>query len=374
MGYGDYMPGFNPAMAGGMPGMRGPYGQPSPQQGMGGIYSQPNMGQFANSANVFLQQYGMQEPTPDQINPYLFFGNTGAMANHPGIASAIDNGLSGLAFTQGSRTWGEGMSNVAQGILGSRQAHVQNYVNQYMRPLQMAGQLQEMQGTQAKIGLENAQAGYYNDKIEATRPVIDPWSGRVSTFDKAQGKWVTTDPPAGTMTHGSVNMYGADQRLAGQKYAVDLRKEANKSGKTQAERVANLREADEVENGGQAWSPKQRANQIEIEAARLVGGATGARKGAGQAMGDVPETTRLDYDTDKAITLHGLLKPGDIMDQFSAEEKGFKSVDDYNQDLKQKLQDRHPEVFAKPGPKSKAVAPKSGARPPLANFEKPKGQ
>jgi hypothetical protein len=390
MGYGDFMPGFNPAMMTGLNGMNAaPRAAMNQPQGAG-MYSQPNMQPFSNAANVFLQQYGMQEPTQDQINPYLFFGNTGFMGNHPGIARAIDNGLSGLAFTQGSRTWGEGLSNVAQGILASRGAHIQNYVNQYTRPLQMAGELQGLQQGAANLEKTKAETTYYGDKAAATRPVIDPWSGVSYTFDAAAGKWVKEGPAPGQDTHGSVNRYTADQRKAASDYAADMRTKANAKGRSQAERVAYLREADDVDNGLPAWTDKKRANQIEIEAARLVGNAANAGRIGGnlgnQASGGVSEIDRLSFENDKSEANRNKLPQPSldygkrVMEDMTAQDLGYKDaqdmVDKKNAAVDEDLFTKHPQFRpgAKPqaaAPKSKprAVAPKTGARPPLTNFE-----
>lgn len=367
--------------------------QQAPQQQQPNPYTNTPFGMqnYANAANVFLQQYGMQEPTDSQVNPYLFFGNSGYLGQHPGLARGIDAGLSGLAFTAPSRTIGEGMSNVAQGIMNARNAHIQNIVGQYQRPVQMAEQLQGLQAAQTKIGLEQAQTGYYSDKAAATRPVIDSWSGISYTFDPASGKWVKEAPAPGQITHGTAQEYTADQRRAAQENAANIRSQGQAPGKTLAERIAYDQQADEVGRGGTPWTPGQHATRVQSIASQLAGAAANAGKVGSNlgnlSTGGMSETDKLSFETDRSEAQRKKLPPPStdygkrIMEDMTAQEAGFKDaqdmVDKTNVAADEELYQKHPQMRpgAKPiqtapvKSKPKAVAPKSSNRPPLAKFE-----
>jgi hypothetical protein len=80
---------------------------------------------------ALLSQYGV---SPEQAteaaqtaNPNLFIQNPQAFQKHPVLAGLVERGLEGAAFTQGSRTWGEGISNVAQGLLNAQGARADKY-------------------------------------------------------------------------------------------------------------------------------------------------------------------------------------------------------------------------------------------------------
>ena len=109
-----------------------------------------------------LGQYGV---TPEQLqgtvqsaSPDLFITNPAAHANHPVLSGMVERALEGLAFTHGSRTVGEGLSNVAQGMLEAQQARAEKYNNQLMMPFAQASQVAQLQNIQTHQQFEDASA------------------------------------------------------------------------------------------------------------------------------------------------------------------------------------------------------------------------
>lgn len=156
------------------------------QVNYGGAYNTPQFPD-SGSANTLLSPYGMHQPDPSQINPYLFFNNQGYMGDHPRVAGMLDNALSALAFTHGGQTIGDSISGIAQGMLGSRQAHQQNIMNQVMGPFNYAAQMapvraaqdahdlaiQQQNDANADQDLKRAHAQYFRDYGDVRRDVAE---------------------------------------------------------------------------------------------------------------------------------------------------------------------------------------------------------
>lgn len=111
-----------------------------------------------------LGQYGL---TPESLHdtvanasPNMFITNQSAYDKHPVLAGMLERGLEGAAFTHGSNTIGEGISNVAQGVLNAQAARADKYNNQLMMPFAQAKEVQDLQAGSMKNKLEEAQARY----------------------------------------------------------------------------------------------------------------------------------------------------------------------------------------------------------------------
>ena len=111
-----------------------------------------------------LGQYGI---TPEQIqgtvqnaSPNLFMNNPNFNSQHPALSRGIEGALEGAAFTKGSNTWGEGISNVAQGLLAAKGARAEKYNNQLMMPFEQAQQVAGLQNVSVEQKLKQAQAAY----------------------------------------------------------------------------------------------------------------------------------------------------------------------------------------------------------------------
>lgn len=96
----------------------------------------------------------------NQANPNMFVQNPEAYQKHPVIAGMLERGLEGLAFTQGSHTWGEGLSNVAKGMMDAHAARTEKYNNMLMMPFQQAQQVAQMKGIGLQQNLEGEQQRY----------------------------------------------------------------------------------------------------------------------------------------------------------------------------------------------------------------------
>lgn len=114
-----------------------------------------------------LSQYGV---SPEQAtaaaqgaSPNLFITNPAAYQKHPVLSGLLERGLEGAAFTKGSHTWGEGISNVAQGMLDANGARADKYNNQLMMPFAQASQVAGLQNTNDEQKFKVAQAQHYQD-------------------------------------------------------------------------------------------------------------------------------------------------------------------------------------------------------------------
>jgi hypothetical protein len=127
-----------------------------------------------------LSQYGINhdqiQSTIQNANPNLFITDQAAYQKHPVLAGMTERALEGLAFTKGSNTWGEGLSNVAQGMLSANGARVEKYNNQLMAPFNQASQVAGLQNVAIELKLKEAQTRYdkshseYMDTMGDLRP------------------------------------------------------------------------------------------------------------------------------------------------------------------------------------------------------------
>jgi hypothetical protein len=113
-------------------------------------------------------------------SPNLFVTNPGAYAKHPVLSGLLERGLEGAAFTHGSNTWGEGISNVAQGLLNAQGARADKYNNQLMMPFAQATQVAQLKGINLQQEYEQAQtakaesmSNYYDQLPEIKSRLAD---------------------------------------------------------------------------------------------------------------------------------------------------------------------------------------------------------
>lgn len=244
-----------------------------------------------------LSPYGLSMPTADQINPNVFFPNTGFFGNHPRITNALEGALMGAAFTAPSNNAGEAISNIAQGLLKSRDYQQQNILKQYMSPFAMAGQMATLQQAQDQHDVATAQAAYYKahgdyfgdagvraeTRANATRPVVtDTGSWLYDVKDGWQFKeGLGIHKPSGGIMFGPFSV------------------------KTVEERQAMMHFQDRVDKGG----PMPTAEEWNADVDRRIGRHAGSRAGAardaaldvGEEHGDYPEAvtnelTKLNQD------------------------------------------------------------------------------
>lgn len=111
-----------------------------------------------DTINRVLGQYGTQ--LPDQIQPNVFFQG-GAFDRHPRIASVLDAITRTVANIQPSSTVGEGISNVARGLLGGKAMQDQYIAQQVQAPLTMAKQVSDLQDAEAQRRMQILHGYYY---------------------------------------------------------------------------------------------------------------------------------------------------------------------------------------------------------------------
>lgn len=144
--------------------MRSPGQQQNPMgQGMG----EPDYSQFTfdpearAAANQQLGQYGLHTLAPEDVNPNALLPNSGFFGRHPGIARGIEGGIFGAAATRGSDTWGEGISNVMQGLIGGRQMRQSMINRQFAAPFEQAHMLEGLEDMSQKRDLNSAMIDWH---------------------------------------------------------------------------------------------------------------------------------------------------------------------------------------------------------------------
>lgn len=175
---------------------------------------------YQAAASQLLAPYGLHPLDPAAANPFVMFPNSGFAPNHPGLAHAIEGGVLGAATTQGSDTWGEGISNVAQSLLRVPQLRNQMLGQQFQAPFQQASQMQGLknqqlqgQSLQTMMDYHRAQIDHLNrptitpeEKANMTRPVVLP-----------DGTYLTPDAEMGWTPHGEP-MRDPDAGKSGQRW------------------------------------------------------------------------------------------------------------------------------------------------------------
>lgn len=157
--------GLGPGKGAAVPGMGLP-GVMSPD-----VLMHPAVQQLLNQYGVSPQQ--LQE-TVQGASPNLFITNPAAYQKHPVLAGMLERGLEGAAFTKGSRTIGEGISNVAQGMLDANGARAEKYNNQLMMPIAQAAQISGIKTAADDQRFKEAQA-MRDDALSKHYADMDDW-------------------------------------------------------------------------------------------------------------------------------------------------------------------------------------------------------
>lgn len=178
-------------------------GQNGPMPGMGGTdYSSYTFDPEARAqAQKQLAPYGQSPLSPDQVQNNTILPNSGFFGRHPRLSNAIESGMYGAAMTRGSDTWGEGISNVMQGLIGGQQAHRAAYDRQFQAPFEAASGMASLMDQSQKRDLQEAEIQHYrilNQKIQNTpdqkpSPVPATDSSYFTLDDK--GNWVQKENP-----------------------------------------------------------------------------------------------------------------------------------------------------------------------------------
>lgn len=188
---------------------------------------------------------------------------------HPRIASMVEGAVLGAALTKPSRTPGEGISNVAQAILGIPEFKKNKQMQKILAPLGMIQQGLEMQKLQSETERNLAGAEYSRGRLQAEAASEDPFD---KYFERPEGVYGVT--PA-----------GKGQQIPG----IPGKPAPTPSAGTEMDREADRRDAERAGRGLPPMSvDERRAFKNEWFQYRAFGGAVGA--GAGREVaGDVPE-------------------------------------------------------------------------------------
>jgi hypothetical protein len=144
----------------------GPMGQFDPRA--------PMFSGDGGEANKILGSYGLQMPqiSPDPVFQNSQNGDGSFLGDHPLIRSMISGGIMGGAFTQPSRTPGEAISNIAQGILGGQNFTRERALQQFMAPFNVANTLSEVQGRQGQLDYLHGLGKFYGSRADNQRQVL----------------------------------------------------------------------------------------------------------------------------------------------------------------------------------------------------------
>lgn len=131
--------------------------------GLMGAENQPDYSQFTYdpqahaAASQYLQQFGLSPLAPEQVQRNAVLPNSGFFGAHPKLSGMIEGGLFGAAATRGSDTWGEGISNVAEGLIGGPRMRQGILNQQFAKPFQAASMMEGMQDRTQKRELQEAE-------------------------------------------------------------------------------------------------------------------------------------------------------------------------------------------------------------------------
>lgn len=131
--------------------------------GLMGAENQPDYSQFTYdpqarvAASKYLTQFGLSPLAPDQVQHNAVLPNSGFFGAHPRLAGGIEGGIFGAASTRGSDTWGEGISNVAEGLIAGPRMRQGLLDKQFARPFEAASMMEGMQDRTQKRELQEAE-------------------------------------------------------------------------------------------------------------------------------------------------------------------------------------------------------------------------
>lgn len=128
----------------------------------------------------------------------------GFVKKHPRISSMVEGAVLGAALTKPSSTPGEGISNVAQAILGIPEFKKNKQMQKILAPLGMMKQGLEMQKLQAETGLAQARA----EKLGRPEAPDDFQKGGIKTSEAGDPFGFAFDPNKGTYSAEQIDVPG----------------------------------------------------------------------------------------------------------------------------------------------------------------------
>lgn len=261
------------------------------------------------AAQSYLGQYGLSPVSPQNVKPNAVLPNSGFFGAHPRLSGMLEGGLFGAAATRDSATWGEGISNVAGGLLEGRMAKEGMVNRQFARPFQAAGMLEHLedlkqtrdlhaadierfrseeqrwkdqtglQGQRNQLESERNQLGV--DKLNATRPVPvegGSWVFNPSLDSSKQSPWEfksglggKPNRNVGQQTREILAARGIDSEKATPVQIASAHRQAQDEAGTRAGLVAGGRSAAEQPYKNLADATQEHKKSVEQYNTQLSG-------------------------------------------------------------------------------------------------------
>lgn len=261
----------------------------------------PSSMQDPSTANGVLGNYGLQLPT--HTNPFLFFkdqnpdGSATWAGNHPRVAKAVEGAMIG-ATTPGGNTIGENISNVAKTVLNIPGLYKQSQAAQMQAPFDMAHQIAALQDDQVNMQAKLASA--YHAYATGTALLDKPtkaYNGQVYQDAKSRpyqintitGKPEAVDGRPDPLEFEGSTKIGTPQKNT--KYPSGVKTQSERMGFDAYVGAGGQLDTQGAPQDTQKYQRFVYASQGRSAAATGASG-TSAKKGAGQAAGDVSEADR----------------------------------------------------------------------------------
>lgn len=177
---------------------------------------------YSSMANQQARDSGIEPLDDTQVNPFTIMPNKGFFANHPNLTRGLEGGIYGAAATQGAQTWGEGISNVAKGMIEGPMMRNQAWQRQFQAPFQrydimahIKQQAQQGELTDSMIQYHRSMANKMDkDPIPHYYGNMAYDDGSVHAFETATGKDVMLAPPGSVSKPERAQPRGSDVRQA----------------------------------------------------------------------------------------------------------------------------------------------------------------
>jgi hypothetical protein len=153
---------------------QGMRGDPS-LAGLAAMGNEPDYSQFTfdpaahAQAQQYLSQYGLSPLEANQVKQNTVLPNSGFFGNHPRLSAALEGGMFGALASHGGETPGESIQGALEGLVGGQRMRQGLYNQQFARPFEAAGMMEQMQDMSQKRQLQGAQIKRYQDESDIQR-------------------------------------------------------------------------------------------------------------------------------------------------------------------------------------------------------------
>lgn len=170
--------------------------------GLAALANEPDYSRFTTdptahaAATAALAPYGLAPLEANQVKQNTLLPNTGFFGNHPRLASALEGAVYGAAASHGGETPGQSIQGALEGMIGGQRIQQGRRLQQYARPFEAAGMMEQLQDMHQKRDLQEAEIQHYrvlNQKLG--RPDHDmramgnagPQDKFIPTYDNTTG-------------------------------------------------------------------------------------------------------------------------------------------------------------------------------------------